>query len=390
MNSVNLREKHISGARRIVVKIGTNVIGGDEHMLEEGRVDALSEQIACLLEDGRQVAVVSSGAIGAGIKELGMSARPRSLPALQAAASVGQSRLVSRYDRSLRKHGFHAGQILLTRDDFDSRGRYLNAANTIHALFANRCVPVVNENDTISTEEIRFGDNDLLAAFLTHLIRADLLVLLTCAPGLCTHPPFPDNLLLCERKEPESKFGYRVDVVRDMGDDVADLARSETSPDGTGGMRSKLAAAKMAVDAGEAAVIADGRAENVLLDLLAGRDVGTLFLPASEKLRSRKRWIRFTRRPRGTIEVDKGAEKALREGGKSLLPTGVTGIRGQFESGDTVTVRGPDGGEVARGLTNYSSAEISMIKGRRTEELAAVLGQDCFDEVIHRDNMALI
>ncbi len=390
MTSAQHRTRHITTARRIVVKIGTNVIGGVNDTLDEERLHALSGQIAHLLGDGRRVAVVSSGAIGAGMKQLGLLARPRALPTLQAAASVGQAKLVSLYDKSLMAHGFHAGQILLTRDDFDQRQRYLNAANTIHALFDNKCVPVINENDTISTEEIRFGDNDLLAAFVTHLIRADLLVLLTSAPGLCARPPFPDNLIMASGEEPDTRFGRRVDVVRGIDEHVAALAFSETSPGGTGGMQSKIASAKMAVEAGEAAVIADGQADDVLVDLLNGDNIGTLFLPVSEKLGSRKRWIRFSRRSRGTIKIDTGAARALREKGKSLLPSGIVGVDGDFACGDTVTVRLDDGSEVARGLTNYSAADILRVKGRRTDELADILGEDYFDEVIHRDNMAVL
>ncbi len=390
MDTGQLRGRYITGARRIVVKIGTNVIGGAGDMLDEGRVDALSAQIAGLVRDGRRVAVVSSGAIGAGIKQLGMSARPRSLPTLQAAASVGQAKLVSLYDRSLHGHGFHAGQILLTRDDFDLRQRYLNAANTIHALFENKCVPVINENDTISTDEIRFGDNDLLAAYVTHLIRADLLVLLTSAPGLCVRPPFADNVIVSDKPQTANRFGYRVNVVKFIDDGLFGHACEERSPGGTGGMQSKLSAAAIAVKAGEAAVIADGRSGNVLTDLLNGGDIGTLFLPAAEKLGSRKRWIRFSRRSRGTITVDKGAAEALKKQGKSLLPSGITGVEGDFSCGDTVTVRTRDGNEVARGLTNYSAADILRVKGRRTDELAEILGEDYFNEVIHRDNMAVL
>lgn len=385
-----LRQKYISGARRIVVKIGTNVIGDRGGGFREGRIDALSDQIASLAETGRRVAVVSSGAIGAGMSQLGMAKRPRSLPALQAAASVGQSKLVSRYDRSLKKHNLHAGQILLTRDDFDSRQRYLNAANTVNALFESGCVPIINENDTISTEEIQFGDNDLLAAFVTHLIRAELLVLLTSVPGLCGTPPFPDNVTVSESGVGECRFGDRIDVVRKIDDRVNGLALAEKSPDGTGGMESKLKAAEMAVEAGETAVIADGRLEGVLTGLVDGRSIGTLFLPVGEKLDSRKRWIRFTRRARGRVIIDTGAGEALTEKGKSLLPSGVVEVKGDFQKGDTVSVSVKNGRDIARGLSNYSAADMRKIKGCRTDELADILGVEYFDEVIHRDNMALI
>lgn len=389
MNSKLLREKYISRAKRIVVKIGTNVIGGSREPLDETRLDSLSEQIASLVESGIQVAVVSSGAIGAGMRQFAMTTRPRSLPHLQAAASVGQSKVVSCYDRSFRKHGLHAGQILLTRDDFDSRERYLNASNTVHALFENCSVPIINENDTISTNEIQFGDNDILAAFVTHLIQADLLILLTSAPGLCAHPPFSENCVIEEKSAESSKFGARIDFVKCIDDSVIALARTETTPDGTGGMASKLEAVKIAVEAGEAAVIADGREDNILPRLLEPRNVGTLFLPAMEKMGSRKRWIRFTRRSSGSILIDNGAALALSKKGKSLLPSGIIAVRGNFTRGDTVRICTEGGEEIAKGLTNYSAPDVRKIKGRKTEELEALLGQDFFDEVVHRDNMAL-
>jgi glutamate 5-kinase len=313
------------------------------------------------------------------------------LPELQASASVGQSRLVSRYARSFHQHGFHAGQILLTREDFDDRGRYLNAKNTIRALFDFGCVPVINENDTISTDEIRFGDNDLLAALLTHLIRAELLILLTSVPGLCAAKPYPESVRAVHRGGGvEGLRGEVVDVVERVDREVLSLASGATSPSGTGGMESKLEAVRIATEAGEAALMADGREEDVLLRIMRGEKVGTLFLPAGERLGSRKRWIRFTSRPRGTIVVDEGARRALRERGKSLLPSGITAVEGRFEAGDVVRVAGPDGREFARGLTNYDSHEVLKIKGLNTARIEEALGHKYYDEVVHRDNMALV
>ncbi len=387
-----IRKKHIEDAKRIVVKIGTNVIGGSREQFDMNRVDALSQQIAGLVGRGYEVVVVSSGSIGAGVRQLGLPRRPHSLPELQATASVGQTKLVACYDQSFRKHALHAGQILLTRDDFDSRERYLNASNTIHALFANNCVPVINENDTISTDEIQFGDNDLLAALVTHLIQADLLVLLTSAPGLCARPPFPDSLImpdLATGSESESQFGVRVSIVKSLENNVFEMVASEKTPDGTGGMGSKLKAAKMALDAGEAVVIADGREADVLSRLLEGEDVGTLLLPAEERLESRKRWICFTRRAQGTIFVDDGAETALTSRGKSLLPSGILSVKGAFRRGDTVNICNKNGAQVARGLTNYSADDVRKIKGLKTAQIPELLGSDRFDEVVHRDNLVL-
>ncbi len=386
-----LRERYVCSARRIVVKVGTNVLASPGMPLDEGRVDRLSEQIAGLVAEGRQVALVSSGAIGAGMAELKMPERPRTLPELQASASVGQGRLVSRYERSFSEHGLHAGQILLTREDFDSRQRYLNASNTIRALFNLGCVPVINENDTVSTDEIRFGDNDLLAALVTHLIRAELLILLTCVPGLCLDGPRPEAVRsLHESAAPHGARARVADLVDRVDEDVMQLASSEASPGGTGGMQSKLEAARIATEAGEAALIADGTEEDILPRILAGEKLGTLFLPAPKRLRSRKRWIRFTSRPRGAVVVDAGARRALTDRGKSLLPSGVTAVEDEFNPGDVIRIKGPGGEEFARGLSNYSSADVERIKGLRTSRIESVLGHKYYDEIVHRDNLALL
>jgi len=389
--SEQLRKAHVCPAAKIVVKVGTNVLAAAGESLDEERMDALSEQIARLVAGGRQVVLVSSGAIGAGMAELAISRRPTLLPQLQAAASVGQGKLVSRYDAAFSRHGLHAGQILLTRNDLDARDRYLNASNTIHALFEMGCVPVINENDTISTDEIRFGDNDLLAALVTHQIQADLLVLLTCVPGLGVAEPCPEAVLCVHEGLRWGKEGLAVaDVVERVDEEVAALASAETSPGGMGGMASKLEAARIATEAGEAAVIADGTEDGVLSRLMAGERVGTLFVPSARRLRSRKRWIRFTSRPRGSVLVDEGARKALCEKGKSLLPSGVTGVEGEFAPGDVVRIKGPDGEEFARGLCNYSSEDVARIKGLKTSAIEAALGHKYYDEVVHRDNLALI
>ncbi|NLW51226.1 MAG: glutamate 5-kinase [Candidatus Brocadiaceae bacterium] len=365
-------------ARRVIVKVGTNVLGGPGTALGEDRIASLTGQIAALMREGRQVALVTSGAIGCGMAELGLKRRPATLPMSQAAASVGQGVLMAHYERHFRRHGLHAAQILLTHDDFDSRERYLNACNTIHALFELPCVPVVNENDTISTAEIQFGENDRLAALLTHLIRAELLVLLTSAPGLCLEPPGagrPADVL---------------EVVERVDDRVRGLVFDEKTALGVGGMRSKIEAARVTTEAGEAAVIADGRLPDVLPRLMSGERLGTLFLPAPDRLSSRKRWLRFTSRPRGTVHVDAGAQAALAARGKSLLPSGVTAVEGEFTRGDVVRIKGPTGGEIARGLCNYSRDEIERIRGCHTSRIEKILGYKHYDEVVHRDNMALL
>jgi len=380
-----LRERYVSSARRVVIKVGTNVLAPDARSagralggLDDGRVRALADQIALVIKEGRQVALVTSGAIGCGMAELGLKARPKTLPGSQAAASIGQGVLMARYAEHFRRHGLHAAQILLTHEDFDNRERYLNASNTIHALFELPCVPVINENDTISTAEIRFGDNDRLAALVTHLIRAELLILLTSVPGLYVEPPRAGSP------------GRILRVVERAGDELAGLVYEEKTALGSGGMRSKIEAARVATEAGEAAVIADGGEPDVIRKILAGEDIGTLFVPSAGKLSSYKRWIRFTSRPRGALHVDAGARTALAERGKSLLPSGIIRVEGEFERGDAVRVHGPDGEEFARGLSNYSAAEIEQIKGRHSGQIERILGYKYYDEVVHRDNLALL
>lgn len=376
--TAQLRQTHICSARTVVVKVGSNVLAPPGRAVDDERVCAIAEQVAWLAETGRKPVLVSSGAIATGMGELGMASRPATMPLLQAAASVGQGKLVAHYERHLRHCGLHAAQVLLTREDFDDRTRYLNASNTLHALLELPCVPVVNENDTISTDEIRFGDNDLLSALVTHMVRAELLVLLTSVPGVYAARPEPGQQ-------------QRVlDVVEEVNDEVRSLAYGETSAAGLGGMRSKIEAADIATRAGEAAVIADGCDPQVLRRLFEGHNVGTLFLPSAGKLSSYKRWIRFTSRPQGTIRVDGGAAAALIERGKSLLPIGITSVEGRFDEGDVVCIECHEGHEIARGLSNYSSADVKRIMGRQTGEIEAVLGHKYYDEVVHRDNLALL
>ncbi len=371
------RDRYVQSAGRVVVKVGTNVLAAPGKPLADERVRAIAEQMAWLVEGGRQVALVSSGAIGCGMTALGMEQRPATLPLLQGAASVGQGMLMARYERHFRRHGLHAAQILLTREDFEDRERYLNASNTIHVLLGLPCVPVINENDTISTDEIKFGDNDLLAALVTHLIRAELLILLSTVPGLYLEKPAAGS------------DGKVLHVVERVDGETRKLVYDETSPDGLGGMESKIEAARIAAEAGEAAIIADGRDPEIIPGIFSGEEVGTLFLPASERLSSYKRWIRFTSRPAGVLRIDAGAEQALAEGGKSLLPIGVVSVEGEFDRGDVVSVQSTDGREIARGLVNYSSQEARRIMGHQTDQLEAVLGHRDYDEIIHRDNLAL-
>jgi len=299
-----------------------------------------------------------------------MSERPTTLPELQAAASVGQGKLIGAYDECLQSKGYHAGQVLLTREDFDDRQRYLNARNTLRALLRLGAVPVINENDTIRIDEITFSDNDVLSVLVASLVKADALIMLSTIPGLCDG----EDVL---------------DVVPEINDEARRLVSGATSSGGVGGMESKLEAAYMACRAGIPTVIADGREEHVIRRIVGGEKLGTLFLAAEEKLSSRKGWIGMAAKPKGTIAIDAGAVRAVRERGKSLLASGIVQVDGEFRKGDVVGITG-DGSEVARGLTNYSSDELQRIKGLKSNQIAKALGSKPYDEVVHRDNMLLL
>ncbi len=360
-----------------VVKVGTSVLASPDGTLDPARIDHLAEQISAVVASGRRVALVSSGAVGAGIGRLGLTRRPENLPQLQAAAAVGQAFLIRAYDEGLRRHGRHAAQLLLTHEDFDSRLRYLNMRNTLTALFEYDAVPVINENDTISVDEIKFGDNDRLAAMVTNLLRAPLLVILSVVDGLY-------------RGDPGSSGGGEViPLVANLDDDVLGLADDSRSALGTGGMRSKLQAARLVTQAGGSVVIASGKNPEPLTRILAGETVGTLFLARGATQGARKRWIGLTARPRGHLVVDAGARRALETGKKSLLAIGVVEVVGDFEKGDVVGVRDDLGVEFARGLSNYPTADVRQIRGMRTEDARRVLGQTVYDEVIHKDNLVL-
>jgi glutamate 5-kinase len=371
--SEDIRKQVMSAVRSVVVKIGTNVLTGDRGGIDAALIGQLGDALAAIRKRGVRVTVVSSGAIGSGLDLLGLKKRPDELPALQACAAVGQAHLTQTFDEALSRHGYHAAQILITRDDFEDRTRYLNIRNCINALHEYGAVPVLNENDTVSVDEIRYGDNDIIAALVTNNLRANLLVLLTVVEGLCR----------------DAARGDVIDVVERLDAGLLRLADGSRSALGSGGMSSKLEAVQMVTRAGEAAVIANGRRKNVLTDLLDGRRVGTLFLPSAGKMTSRQRWLAFTARPRGRLVIDDGAARALTEKGKSLLASGITELTGEFKAGDLVTIADAGGGEIARGLTNYDAASLRKIRGRKSSEFKKILGEKPYDEVVHRDNMAL-
>lgn len=372
-----MRTQLISKSRRIVVKIGSNVLTDADGRVDEKIIGGLARQVAGLCRNGREIILVTSGAVSTGMVRMGLSRRPNSLPQLQAAAAVGQSQLMNLYAGQFRAEGMEVAQILLTADDLKVRQRHLNARNTIIALLEKKIVPVINENDTVSTAEIKFGDNDALSALVSNLVKADLLVILTDIEGLMT-------------RDPKRGVGELIREVRRMSPEIEALARGAGSARGTGGMASKLKAVKMVTSSGEAAIVADGRERDILERLFAGEEVGTLFHPGGGKLRGRKRWIAFFLKPKGKIVVDDGAASALLDRGKSLLPTGVRDALGDFKGGDKVSIVTLAGREIARGLTNYSAEDLRRIKGLKTGAIHGVLGHKDYDEVVHRDNLVLI
>ncbi|MCS7305053.1 MAG: glutamate 5-kinase [Thermoguttaceae bacterium] len=373
-----LRQEIAALATTMVVKVGTRVVTHPGGRLNEERIAQLAEEIHEVLTTGRKVALVSSGAVGAGMGRLGLTSRPETLAQLQAVAAIGQSHLIEVYERTLRQFGHHAAQILLTAEDIDHRVRYLNARNTILTLFDYGAVPIINENDTVSVEELQttFGDNDRLAALVANLIQAPLLVLLSDVDGLYDGDP----------RQPGAKL---IPLVDRFDETLFDLVRDKATGLTKGGMASKLRAARMMTAAGGNVIIASGRQPGALRKILAAEPVGTLFLAQGPLITARKRWIGFSAQPRGALILDPGACEAIRNQGRSLLAIGILDVMGDFERGDVVAVCDPEGRELARGLTNYNSQELQKIKGLRTSQIAQVLGQCPYDEVIHRNNMVL-
>jgi glutamate 5-kinase len=373
-----VRQEVIATAHTVVVKVGTNVLTRADGALEPARLQLLADQLQRLRASGRRVALVSSGAIGAGVGRLGLGKRPADLRQLQACAAIGQSFLMRVYEDCLARHGIPTAQILLTAGDFDHRGRYLNARNTIVTLFEWGCLPIINENDSVSVAEIRFGDNDHLAAMVTNLLQAPLLILLSVVDGLYSADPGADP------------NAHLLTTVPHIDGAVMEKAGDSRSALGSGGMRSKLRAARLATVAGESVIMANGNRPDVLDAIFRAEPVGTLFLPHSSTLPAWKRWLGYTARPRGRLIVDEGARRAVQEQGRSLLPIGVVQVQGAFGKGDVVSLCDPDGVEFARGLTNYSAAAADKLRGLRTEKIREVVGTFPYEEVVHRDNLVVI
>ena len=375
MPSTELRQNELKHAKRLVVKVGSALVTKRTSAgpgVDTAAINRLMGQVITLIQGGREVVLVCSGAVAAGCAELGLHNRPTDLAELQAVAAIGQRKLMSLLHSAAKRKGLAAGQMLLTRGDFDDRVRFLNIRNCAAKLHELGAVPVLNENDTVAVEELRFGDNDLLAAMMANAMRADALILLTSVDGLLDEN---NNVI------------DRVDSVLD----AQQHARTDMKTSwGSGGIKTKLDAARLVTEAGEVAVIAPGSKKNVLIDLMNGEKIGTVFAPASRKLDSRQRWIGLTARPAGAVSVDEGASRAIRERGKSLLASGITDVTGRFTRGDVLLVRDAQGKELARGLTNYSADELALIKGKRSDQFTKLLGREGYAAVIHRDNLVVL
>jgi glutamate 5-kinase len=361
----------------VVIKIGTNLLTDKQAGINRERIGGLARDIETLLDRGNRVALVSSGAIGAGVAALQLKRRPRTIPEKQATAAIGQPILMEAYEHAFRKHGRTVAQILLTKDDFVNRTRYLNARNTLKVLFDKGVVPIINENDSVAVDEIKLGDNDNLSALVATLIEADLLIILSDVDGLYSDDPT------------RSADAELIPIVESVTSNIERLAKESRGELGTGGMITKIQAAKRCVASGIAMIITNGAGQNALRDVLSGDFKGTLFLPAGRHLNVRKNWIGFISHAKGTVTVDEGARTALLVRHKSLLPSGILGIAGEFKEHDTIIVRDHEGLEIARGVSNYASTDLLKILGKKTSEIAKTLGRPSRDEVVHKDNLVI-
>ena len=364
-------------AKRIVVKVGSGVLTEDNG-LNLKVLRSISRQICQLADRGLEIILVSSGAMASGIKKIGLSKRPDEIPKRQAAAAVGQAGLIMEYEKSFARYNKKVAQILLTGDDLVNRKRYLNARNTLCTLLSWQVIPIINENDTVVVEEIKFGDNDNLAAMITLLMDADILINLTDIDGLYTKDP---------RKNQDAEL---ISVVTTIKKDIEKYASDIPGALGTGGMLSKIIAAKKVTAAGIPMLIARGEKHDILIKLFAGKEHGTFFIPKKEKLANRKCWIAFTLKPKGTIMIDDGAAAAILKNGKSLLPSGIVRVKGEFRVGAAVEFRRESNDEIlGTGLVNYRASDIRKIMGLKSGKIKKYLGHKSYDEVIHRDNLAI-
>lgn len=372
------RKKIVDSVKRVVIKIGSGALTTKEG-LNLGVINALSKDISHLMEkNGLEIILVSSGAIASGIKKMGYSQRPQSISQQQAAAAVGQSTLMLAYEEAFKTYDKKVAQILVTRDDLTNRKRYLNTRNTLFTLLHWKVIPIINENDTVVVDEIKFGDNDNLSAMIANLAAANLVINLTNIDGF-----FDDDPRV-------NKDAHRISVVEKVTSKIEKIASSIPGSLGKGGMESKIKAARHVAMCGIPTIIANGTKKNIIRDIFEGREEGTLFLPQSIPMKSRKHWIAFAKSPKGKIMVDRGAENALIRKGKSLLPSGVIAVYGRFIMGNSVIVMNQQKRSLAVGLVNYQSADVEKIMGLKTSEIEEILGYKHYDEIIHKDNLVLI
>ena len=372
----NNRKTIFNNAKRLVVKVGSNVLTED-HGLNLKAIRSISRQICRLIDSGLEVILISSGAMASGVKKIGLNKRPDEIPKRQAIAAVGQAGLIMEYEKAFARYHKKVAQILLTGDDLNNRRRYLNARNTLCMLLSWQVVPIINENDTVMIEEIQFGDNDNLAAMITLLMDADILVNLTDIDGLYTKNP---------RKYPDAELIPLVSTIRES---IVKVAGDIPGPLGTGGMLSKINAARKVTASGIPMVIANGCKPDILKKLFSGKEIGTFFVSKKKKLKSRKCWIAFTLKPKGVIRIDDGAAAAILNRGKSLLPSGIVDVEGEFNVGAPVEFKKGDNETLGTGLVNYSSIDIRKIMGLKSSRIKKILGHKPYDDVIHRDNLAI-
>lgn len=366
-----------SGSKILVIKLGTRILTLHKtNRLNESRIKSIVSQVSKLLSRGYKILIVSSGAIGAGMGVLGLTSRPQSLPKLQACAAIGQSELMKIYSKFFKNNNHIVAQVLLTQEDLSSRVRYLNAKNTLFTLLHSGIIPIINENDTVSTDEIRFGDNDRLSSLVASLVEASKLIILTDVGNLYRYDSHKNKIPL-----------YHINRI---SKEIEDLAGETPSGVGMGGMITKIQAAKIATESGIACHIANGKSKNILLKITKDERIGTLFHPCKSSLGAKKRWIAFTSKKKGSLIVDNGAKEALIKKNKSLLSSGVIRLEGIFNTGDAVSICDEGGSEFARGLVNYNSKEINKIKGLKTSCIEEVLGYKYYDEVIHKDNLVIL
>jgi glutamate 5-kinase len=377
INAIERREMDLSKAKRIVIKVGTSSLTDKNYRLDPYKIEKLTKEIVELKRQGKEVILVTSGAIGAGIGKLDLKQRPRDIKVLQATAAVGQSILMSTYDKYFATYEQTIAQVLLTHEDFFNRQRYLNLRNTLITLLKSGVIPIINENDTVAVDEIKVGDNDNLSALVASNLGADLLIILTDIDGLFTYDP------------KRSKEAELISVVEELTPDIEQSA-GKGGKAGIGGMVTKLQAAKVVMQAGIPLVIANGGEENIIMRIIEGEPLGTLFMPKKKKMYSREHWILFASAPKGRIKVDEGAKTALIKNGSSLLPSGIIGVEDEFKSGDTVSIVDANSVEFAKGISNYSSSDIEKIKGMHTKEIEHVLGRKEYDEVVYRGNLVLL